>query len=223
MLPILDLILGSRIHSLFTYIVTAYKSIKFSFEIPLLSHFFTFLGPLSLFKLFAVWQTLLLFPPMGRYLRGAETDMRLFNTMAVVEIQLMLYFGPKMMFLFIGFLWSIHGAIAMVCIWLSDAYTSCPDKLGKQIKAFLLPILMPRIKQLIRLHNRYDLNIRGVFMHVCETILSPFNRLEIAIGKWGGRQLYEYSQLKKRGKYQAFSIEKEVVFLLPAFVRAHRS
>ena len=215
-LPILDLIFGSRIHSFFAYIITASKPTKFSFEMPLLSRFFAFLGPLSLFKLFAVWQALPLFPPMGRYLRGAETDMRLFNAMALVEIQLMLYFGPKMMILFLGFLWSIHGAIAMVWICLWDAYTSCPDGLGKRIQAFLLPILIPRIKQFTRLHNRYDLNIRGVFMHVCETLLSPFDRLEIAIGKWGGRQLNEYSRLRKKGSIRLLVLKKRWFFSRPS-------
>ncbi len=151
---------------------------------------------------------------MGRYLRGAETNVRVFNVIVVVEIQLMLYLWRKMMILFIRFLWSIHGAIAMVWICLSDAYTSCPDGLGKQIQAFLLPILIPRIKQFTRLHNRYDLNIRGVFMHVCETLLSPFDRLEIAIGKWGGRllwggrQLYEYSRLAKEGNIRLLVLKR---------------
>lgn len=196
-LPILNLIIDSRIQSFLAYIVRAYKPTKLLFEIPLLSRSFTFLAPLSLFRLFAVWQAFLLFPPMGRYLRGAETDMGLFNTMAVLEIQLMLYFGPKIIVHFIGYLWSIHSAIAMVCICLLDAYTSCPDGLGKRIEAFLFPILIPRIKQLTLLHNRYDLNIRGIFMHVCETLVSRFDRLEIAIGKWGRTERYEYSPLKK--------------------------
>ena len=142
--------------------------------------------------------------------------MGLFTAMAVVEIQLKLYFAPKMMIRFIGFLWSSHGAIAMVWICLLDAYTSCPDGLGKRIEAFLLPILIPRIKQLSRLHNRYDLNIRGVFMHVCETLVSQFDRLEIAIGKWGGRQLYEYSELKETGNIRLLVMKGRWFFSRPS-------
>ncbi len=42
-IPILDLTLGTRIHCIFTYIFTACKLTKISFEISILSHFFAFL------------------------------------------------------------------------------------------------------------------------------------------------------------------------------------
>ncbi|PMD19979.1 hypothetical protein NA56DRAFT_574650, partial [Hyaloscypha hepaticicola] len=58
-------------------------------------------------------------------------------------------------------------------------------------------------------------------MHVCETLLSPFDRLEIAIGKWGGRQLneyrlYEYSLLEKKGNIRLLVLKKRWFFSRPS-------
>jgi hypothetical protein len=153
---------------------------------------------------------------MGRYISGKETDMGFFESMAVVEIQLMLYFGPTIIALLVRLLWSIRGLIAMVLISLVDAYTSCPDGLGKQLAAILLLVLIPRVQKLTRLHNRYDLNIRGLFMHVCETLVASFDRLEISIGQWRRKHLYEYNGLKTPGNIRLLKLKRRFLFCRPS-------
>ena len=136
--------------------------------------------------------------------------------MAIVELQLMLYFGPTVITLLVGLLWPIRGLIAMVLISLVDASATCPDGLGKQLAAILLPLLIPRVKKLTQLHNRYDLNIRGLFMHVCETLVASFDRWEISIGKRRRAQLYEYSELKTPGNIRLLKLKKRSLFCQPS-------
>jgi hypothetical protein len=198
-LPILDLIVSSRTREYAIFIVAALEPTGILFNLLLSSHFLSSPLQLSFFKLFAVWQALQLLPPMGRYIRGKETDMGFFRSTAIVELQLMLYFGPTIITLLVKLLWPISDLISMVLISLVDAYATCPDGLGKQLAAILLPILIPRVRKLTRLHNRYDLNIRGLFMHVCETLIAPLNRLEISIGqrrREPREQPYKYRELE---------------------------
>jgi hypothetical protein len=104
----------------------------------------------------------------------------------------------------------------MVLISLVDASATCPDGLGKQLAAILLPILIPRVKKLTQLHNRYDLNIRGLFMHVCETLVASFDRREISIGKRRRAQLYEYSKLKTPGNIRLLKLKRRSLFCQPS-------
>ncbi|KAN0098890.1 Heterokaryon incompatibility protein (HET) domain containing protein [Hyaloscypha variabilis] len=195
-IPILDLFVGWRIREHAISILADWEPTGILFHLLLNPRLRSFLLELSLFKLCAVWQALLLLPPMGRYIRGKETDMGLIGSMSIVEFQLMFYFSPTIIVLLVRSLWSIRSLIAMVLIPLAEAYTTCPDGLGKKVANILLPILIPMLQKILRLHNRYDLNIRGLFMHVCETLLASFDRLEIAIGQWRRVQLYEYHKLQ---------------------------
>jgi hypothetical protein len=74
-LPILDLLVGSRTREYAIYILASWEPAGILLNLLLSSPFPSSLLQLSLFKLFAIWQTLLLLPPMGRYIRGKETDM----------------------------------------------------------------------------------------------------------------------------------------------------
>jgi hypothetical protein len=217
-LPILDLIVSSRTREYAIFIVAALEPTGILFNLLLSSHFLSSPLQLSFFKLFAVWQALQLLPPMGRYIRGKETDMGFFRSTAIVELQLMLYFGPTIITLLVKLLWPISDLISMVLISLVDAYATCPDGLGKQLAAILLPILIPRVRKLTRLHNRYDLNIRGLFMHVCETLIAPLNRLEISIGqrrREPREQPYKYRELEL-GNIRLLKLKRKSLFSQPS-------
>jgi hypothetical protein len=128
-LPILDLIVGSRTREHATSILADWEPTGILFHLLLNPIFRSFILESSFFKLCAICQALLLLPPMGRFIRGKETDMGLIGSMSIVEFQLMLYFLPTIITLLVKMLWSIRSLIAMVSIPLVDAYTTCPDGL----------------------------------------------------------------------------------------------
>jgi hypothetical protein len=216
-LPILDLIVGSRTREQATSILADWEPTGVLFHLLLNPIFRSFILESSFFKLCAICQALLLLPPIGRFIRGKETDMGLIGSMSIVEFQLMLYFLPTIITLLVKMLWSIRSLMAMVSIPLVDAYTTCPDGLGKQVADLLLPILIPMLQKILRLHNRYDLNIRGLFMHVCETLLASFDRLEISIGRWRREQLYKYRDLEHSDKnIRLLKLNKRLLFYQPS-------
>lgn len=48
---------------------------------------------------------------MGSYIRGLESDGRTLKSIAQVEIQLIIYYGPTMAIRVVRFLWSIRDLI----------------------------------------------------------------------------------------------------------------
>ena len=216
--PILDNILDLRTRGYLIYILTACTPTGVFFLLRLSSDLFSLPSLSSLFSFFGTLQALLLFPPMGRYIRGLETDMGFFGSMAYVEIRLILYFGPTVAFHAVRFLWSIFDLIVVVSLSLVVAFTTGPTDLRNRVSA----IILPRVVKLIKYHNRYDLNIRGLFMHACEALIAPFDRWEIAIGQRRRNRRhpplepYQYHKLKKPRYIRLLRLKRRSFFSEPS-------
>jgi hypothetical protein len=198
-IPIIDNVLGLNPSRPFFYALFASvfvdavgpKPILFG-SLVSLSEFFSFPPISTLFNLFGTWQVLLLFPPMGKYICGLETDGGVKQSIARIEIQLILYCVPILAIRLVTFLLPVRRIIIMVLISLAEAFATCPIDARDPVTAIILRCAI----QLPRILNIYDLYIRGLFLHVCDALIAPFDRWEINIARRRWNQNQKHSPLK---------------------------
>ena len=197
-IPLLDKILGHSTSRHLTWVLAAFEGKGILFEWLLISNLASFHLLDSLFNFVALWHVLRLIQPMVRYAQGLETDFGFYKLITVPEIQLYLYFGPTLAVRVARLMWSHRAFIAVVLISVVDGITSCPRSLKNRI----VDAVSPYFIKFLSLHNKYDLNIRTLFINCREALMAPFDRWEIAIGhrrreRRRPSSLYKYSKLEK--------------------------
>jgi hypothetical protein len=119
---------------------------------------------------------------------GLETDGRSIKSIVQIGMQMLLYHGPTVATRVVRFLWSIRGIVVMVSISLVDAFTTYPIDERDPVPAVMTRWLL----QLAKMASSYN----GPFVLVCDALIAPFDRWEIAIGRWRRDRNHTLSPLK---------------------------
>jgi hypothetical protein len=160
---------------------------------------------------------------MWRYIRGLETDTGILGYIAVLELQLFLYLGPTVATRVWRFLWAIRTVIAVVSVILIGTLALCLSPLRNRV----IDVVLESVRKLSVWHDRYDINVRGVFMHACEVLIAPFDRWEIAVAqrRRERRQLlstpYQYGKLETRRHIRLLRLNRRSFFSEPSCELVH--
>jgi hypothetical protein len=156
--------------------------------------------PRSLFNLLGIWQVVFIISPMWKYITRLETDSSTIKSIGQIEMQLIFYYGPTFTIYLVSSLWSLNGLTVLVSIFLFWAFTTYHADEQYSHSG----IISRWAIRILNIPNTYDIHIRGLFMHVCDGIIAPFDRWEIAIGQrrrdWDHKhsplEPYQYCELK---------------------------
>jgi hypothetical protein len=223
--PYLDNVLGLTTRRCLTYALASFESTGILFMLRVISGYVSTPILSSLFKLFGIWHVLLFITPMVLYIQGLETDNGVLEYMAEVELQLFFYFGPTIVPCVWGYLWGIRIIITYVLVVLIGTLALCPSPLRSRI---ILTVLKGALNVSL-LHNRYDINIRGLFVHVCDMVISPFDRWEIGFAQQHRERSqlsstpYQYKKLESYRYIRLLRLKRRSFFSEPSCELIHVS
>lgn len=177
--PILDYYVAPDPHGYLVYATAACDRTCLLFGLIVVSELSPFPPISSLFALYGIWQGLTPCLPMWRHIRELETDSEYFMAMQRIQGRLILYFGPTVAILVAKFLWSIRYYILIAIISLFAAMQTFSFELRTRLTEKLLLI----VTNLVKIPSRYGLDTQNLFLHVCEGLIAPLNRWEVAIAR----------------------------------------
>jgi hypothetical protein len=227
--PYLDNVLGLTTRRYLTYALSLFEGTWILFQLRVISGCVSPPILSSLFKLIGVWHVLLFIEPMVRYIQGLESDTGVLGYMAELELQLFFYFGPTVVPRVWAYLMGIRFIIAMVLVALTATLIGILALCPSQLRTRIILAVLKGISYVTLLHNRYDLNIRGLFMHACDAVIAPFDRWEIGVAQQRRerRQFpltpYQYGRLESPRHIRLLRLNKRSFFTEPSCELIHVS
>ncbi|KAI9776854.1 MAG: hypothetical protein M1839_009302 [Geoglossum umbratile] len=167
--PVLDNILGPTVQRYLTLGLSIFEKTNLLAAMRLsgvVVHHTT-----SLFKFFGIWHALLFIPPTVWYNLGFKTDFEFTESLALVEWQIYLYFGPFIAARVMKSLWSVRFGVVVAFISLIGTWTLSSKTLkGRVTRKFFGALAYGWTRT-------HAITIRGLLLRGFDTIIGPLSRL----------------------------------------------